>query len=209
MRVANATTRVDLFDGNAPALDARALVVGYDRAVTGPFDFSVRYGQRVGLFGPNGVGKSTLLRAITGSATVHSGSLIVHARPVASQPQSLVQLGYMPWTCREQLKLLDARSQDAPSSLAEVIDTRVDRLSGGQRQLLSVWSVLSGPARLVLLDEPTIYLDPHATDTLREILQMLPANKAVVAVSHDRAFLEQTCNLLIEVKPFSAAGASQ
>ena len=140
------------------ALEAQALMVGYDHVVAGPFEFTLKLGHRLGIFGPNGVGKSTLLRAVLGNATVHSGSLTVHARPIASQPQTLLQLRHMPWTSREQLQFLDARTEGAPSSLANIMDTRVDQLSGGQRQLLSVWSVLSGPARLVLLDLSLIHI---------------------------------------------------
>ena len=192
-----------------PALEARALVVGYDHPVAGPFDFTLQIGHRLGVFGPNGIGKSTLLRAILGSASVHSGSLIVHANPIASQPQTLVELRHMPWTPREQLQFLEARAEGVPGSLADIMDTRVDQLSGGQRQLLSVWSVLSGTARLVLLDEPTSYLDPQAVETLGTILQTLAPDKAIVTVSHDRGFLEKTCTELIEVKRRPAIGAEQ
>jgi zinc transport system ATP-binding protein len=86
-----------------------------------------------------------------------------------------------------------------PPRLAAWLDQRVDSLSGGQFQILSVWAVLGGPADLVLLDEPTNNLDPEGETILAHALQGGLEDRAVLLVSHERAFLERVSSRLLEV----------
>ena len=185
----------------AELLQARDLVAGYGRPVVGPLSFTVEQGEVVGLWGANGSGKSTLLRAIAGTARVFDGRL--ERRPgltVAWLAQQPVRLDEMPLSGREYLRYAGVRDAP-PGRLAGWLDRRCDALSGGQFQLLAAWSMLGGAADLVLLDEPTNNLDPEGEAMLAEILGAERGRRAVLLVSHERAFLQAACSRVLEVGP--------
>ena len=177
-------------------LRADAVVAGWDKPTTSPVDFSLRAGEIVGLTGPNGVGKSTLLAAFAGRARVFSGHL--ELRPglrLAVQTQDVPPVDGLPLCGRELLALTDASPDGLPPWLAERLDIRLDRLSGGQRHYLALWAVLHAPADLVLLDEPTNNLDAagvrHLTAHLHERAR---EGCGIVVVSHDTAFVAAACD---------------
>ncbi|MEF8982273.1 ATP-binding cassette domain-containing protein, partial [Thiohalorhabdus sp.] len=119
---------------------AEDVVVGYARPVLGPLTFRVEAGDVVGVWGPNGVGKSTLLKAMAGTARVLRGRLdVAQDRRIAYQSQQPVRLPEMPLTGRELLAYLGADESGAPQRLQGWLDQRMDRLSGGQFQLLTIW----------------------------------------------------------------------
>ena len=184
-----------------PLLQAEAVTAGYGGPVTGPLSFALGRGEVVGLWGPNGSGKSTLLKALTGRARIFSGSLHrAKGVTLALQEQRPVRREEMPFTGREYLRYAKADREPPPARLRPWLDRRVDRLSGGQFQLLSVWAVLGGHADLVLLDEPTNNLDPEGERLLADILCSQWGQRAVLLVSHERAFLETACSRLLELR---------
>jgi zinc transport system ATP-binding protein len=182
---------------------AHDLVVGYDRPVLGPVSFGVAAGEVVGIWGPNGVGKSTLLKGVAGTARIHAGRLDRSAElSLAYQGQQPVRLAEMPFRGREYLAYLDAQHAEPPARLAGWLDRRVDRLSGGQFQLLTVWACLASGADLVLLDEPSNNLDPQSMELLTDLLRTPEGHGAVLLVSHEWAFLEAACDRRLEVSPW-------
>ncbi|MDZ7752778.1 MAG: ATP-binding cassette domain-containing protein [Gammaproteobacteria bacterium] len=183
----------------APLLEATDLVAGYGKPVVGPLSFTVEPGEVVGLWGANGSGKSTLLRAIAGTARVFGGRL--ERRPglaVAWLAQQPVRLEEMPFSGHDYLRHAGVRDTP-PGRLAGWLDRRVDALSGGQFQLLAVWSVVGGPADLVMLDEPTNNLDPEGEAMLAGILKQERGRRTVLLVSHERGFLQEACSRVLEV----------
>jgi zinc transport system ATP-binding protein len=181
-------------------LRATTLQAGYGGPVIGPLSFAIRPGEVVGLWGANGSGKSTLLRAIVGTARVFSGTLELGAGlTLGYQAQQPVRLDEMPFTGAEYLRYAGADREPAPERLADCLGRRLDRLSGGQFQLLSVWAALGGYADLVLLDEPTNNLDPGTESLLAEVLRGERGRRAVLLVSHERGFLEGACTRVVEV----------
>jgi ATPase subunit of ABC transporter with duplicated ATPase domains len=183
---------------------ANDLVVGYDRPVLGPVSFAVTPGEVVGIWGPNGAGKSTLLKALAGSARVHAGRLERAAGlSLTYQGQQPVRLPEMPFRGREYLSYLDAHQCDPPEPMRPWLDRRVDRLSGGQFQLLTVWACLAGNAGLVLLDEPSNNLDPENLGLLTELLRTREGRGGVLLVSHEWAFLTDACDRRLEVTPWT------
>ena len=186
---------------SAPLLAVEGLTAGYARPVVGPVSFSVGRGEVVGLWGANGTGKSTLLNAIGHGARVFAGR-IEHAPnlSVAYQEQVPVRLDGMPLTGWELLRYARADRQAPPAHLERLLDRRLDRLSGGQFQLLCVWSALATGADLVLLDEPTNNLDPASEALLQEILAAEQGLRSVLLVSHEREFLEASCNRVVEIR---------
>jgi zinc transport system ATP-binding protein len=186
-------------------LEAQALIAGYSGPVVGPLSFAIRPGETVGLWGPNGSGKSTILKALIGTATVFGGRIERTGSPsIAYQGQQSPRLPAMPIRTRELLRALGARaSERPPQRLQALLKQRIDRLSGGQYQLLTVWSRLATPAELVCLDEPTNNLDPQGVVALGELLLEQRADRAVLLVSHERTFMERVCSRIVEVQPWS------
>lgn len=184
----------------AQLLGAEGVVAGYGAPVVGPVSLALGPGEVLGLWGPNGAGKSTLLNAVAGRARVHAGRL---ERPagltLAYQGQRPVRLPEMPFRGREYLTYLDAHHAEPPPRLAAWLDRRIDRLSGGQFQLLNVWACLASGADLVLLDEPSNNLDPDSRELLVSLLRTREGHGAVLLVSHEWDFLEAACDRRLEV----------
>jgi len=185
----------------SPLLELHDVVAGYGEPVVGPVSLSLEPGEVVGLAGPNGAGKSTLLGAIIGTTRVFSGS--VRRREgmrVAVQAQVPSRLKEMPVTGIEILRLTGADHHEVPARVKPLLDLRLDRMSGGQYQLLNVWACLGCGAELVLLDEPTNNMDPRAMAALEEVvLTSREAGRGMLVVSHEHDFLERVSTRLVEV----------
>ena len=181
-------------------LQADRLSAGYEGPVVGPLSFLVSPGEVVVLSGPNGCGKSTLLGAVLGEASIFSGTLNRREGVrLACQRQNDCLAGELPVTGEELLALDDASPATLPDYLQAVCRRRIDCLSGGQRQLLRVWTTLASPARLLLLDEPTNNLDPAGEALLADYLRALPADRGVLLVCHEPDFVEQVAHRVIKV----------
>jgi len=181
-------------------LAADGLVAGYSKPVIGPLSFSLQAGDVLGLWGANGSGKSTLLRAIAGNARIFKGAL--KQKPgltISWQMQQPVRLDEMPLNGHDYLRYARANHQPPPDRLQPWLDQRIDTLSGGQFQLLAVWAMLGGNADLVMLDEPTNNLDPDGEQLLTEILHFEQGRRTVLLVSHEREFLEKSCNRIYRI----------
>jgi ATPase subunit of ABC transporter with duplicated ATPase domains len=197
---------------SGPLLRVEGLVAGYGRPVVGPVSLDIFPGEVVGLWGANGCGKSTLLNAIADRADLLAGHIVrMPGLVIAYQAQQPVRLPSMPVTGRELLRFAGASLQDMPAALEAVSRRRIDRLSGGQYQLLCVWAAIAGRADLILLDEPTNNLDPAREALLTEMLiQIRPVrpdassaqpwpDRSVLLVSHERRFLDGACSRVIEL----------
>jgi len=182
-------------------LRAEGLVAGWQQPATKPLDLVVAAGEVVGLTGPNGVGKSTVLAAIAGRASIFAGRIeMAPGIRLGLQAQDVPPVVGMPISGRELLALTGATPDGLPSWLAGCLDSRLDRLSGGQRHYLTLWAVLQAPADLVLLDEPTNNLDQagvaHLTAHLRE---RAASGSGLLVVSHDAAFVDAVCDRVLEL----------
>jgi zinc transport system ATP-binding protein len=189
--------------------------------------FAIRAGEFVGIVGPNGGGKSTLLRALLGLLPVHCGEARLFGEPPA-QFRGWARIGYVP----QQVVTGDARlfpatvfevvllgrvarrgllrrftGEDrakARAALAEVgvealADRRLGELSGGQRQRVFLAKALAGDPELLFLDEPTTGVDPSARQAFLELLDHLnhEAGVTVVLVSHDTHSLQLSAHRLL------------
>jgi ABC-2 type transport system ATP-binding protein len=159
-------------------------------------------GSRVtGLLGPNGAGKSTLIRCVVGVQIVEAGSVTVLGEPAGSSGLR-ARVGYvtqapsvyLDLTARENLeyfaRVLGAPAEQIDSAIATVDlgkaeDRLVGRLSGGQRARVSLATALLGEPDLLVLDEPTVGLDPVLRHELWELFHGLAAaGKTVLVSSH-------------------------
>lgn len=196
-------------------LRADALTLGYDgKIISQNLSVSIPDGEFTVIVGPNACGKSTLLRALSRLLKPQAGQVILDGKNIASidtrqvarhlglLPQSsqapdgisvldLVARGRYPhqkllqqWTPADKLAVINAMQATGVSELA---DRSVDALSGGQRQRVWIAMVLAQQTPLLLLDEPTTYLDiAHQIDLL-ELFSNLNQqhNHTLVAVLHD------------------------
>lgn len=183
-------------------LHAEGLVAGWQGPATPPLDLQLAAGEIVGIAGPNGVGKTTLLAAVAGRARIFSGRLAISAGVrLALQTQEVPPVEGLPLAGRELLALTGATPVGLPGWLADCLDTRLDRLSGGQRHYLALWAVLAAPAELILLDEPTNNLDAAGVEHLGQVLrQRAAAGAGVLVVSHDREFVAAVCQRTLILK---------
>ena len=189
-----------------PAIALRGVVkrFGAITAVAG-LDLEVPPGICLGLLGPNGAGKSTTMRMLTAQAIADEGSIEVlgFALPDESKP-ARAEMGVVPQldnldvelTCRQILTVF-ARLYRVPpaerdgavrraleiANLTERADTRVDLLSGGMRRRLLIARGLVHRPRLVLLDEPTVGLDPQVRQELWSLIDGLRAQGTTVLMS--------------------------
>ena len=197
----------------APSLEFRGVTVGYGaRTVVRDAALEVRPGEFVGLVGPNGAGKSTLLRAVTGGADVLSGDIVCgssvlrlpereRAQLIGVVPQSqpsafaftaraFVEMGRHPHLGR--LASLGPDDHAVVDEVMERTDTarlaaeRIDELSGGDLQRLTLAQALAQQPRVLLLDEPTSHLDlNHALQVLDLVRSLADGGIAVLGVFHD------------------------
>jgi ABC-2 type transport system ATP-binding protein len=183
-----------------PLLALAGVTAGYTHPVVGPVSFDVRAGEVLGLQGDNGIGKTTLMKLITGSARLFTGELerapgltVVHHWQRPERPPEL------PVTGREVLRLTGARLDPLPPRLAALSSRCLDEMSGGEFQLLHAWACLAGPARLVLLDEPTNNLDQESIELLLTGIRAIGPGRAALIVSHEAPFLERACNRVVSL----------
>jgi len=178
-------------------------IPGTSRVLNEPFDLFVTAGERIGVLGPNGVGKTTLLRAILGEVKPHAGEVVVgkntriayldQARAGLDDDKSIfddvrgpsggtmVTIGGRELDLRSYLELFlfDPHKQRQ----------KVGALSGGERARVALAKMLKEGANLLLFDEPTNDLDLPTLAALEELL--LEYAGSVIVVTHDRAFLDR------------------
>lgn len=184
--------------GDDVLLTLEDVVAGYKLPVVGPVSFRVNSGDIIGLGGPNGIGKSTILRAITGVASVFSGDIVRKERlKVAHQwqrpaiPPEIALLG------RELFALKGADVDSVPDRVKPLLDKPLHSMSGGQFQLVQSLACLCGSAHLVLLDEPTNNMDVTALETLSYCIKNKTDSRALLLVSHEQDFLRQHCTSFV------------
>ncbi|MFF4044425.1 ABC transporter ATP-binding protein [Streptomyces sp. NPDC001816] len=194
-------------------------VVRGPRTVLHHLRFTVPRGQITGLLGPSGCGKSTLMRSIVGTQAKVTGTLDVLGRP-AGHPTLRSRIGYVTQapsvyddlTIRQNLDYFAAildpghapaeRRQDVARVLADVdltshADALAGNLSGGQRSRVSLAVALLGTPELLVLDEPTVGLDPVLRRDLWNLFHDLAARGATLLVSSHVMDEAERCHRLL------------
>jgi len=168
-------------------------------------DLVIERGERVALLGPNGTGKSTIMRLATGELSPQSGTV----RPgnnvtLAYQDQQLARLNDSKTVLQEAM---DTTGLDAPEARdllgaflfsGEHVFKKVRSLSGGERNRLSLAEIVVSGANLLLLDEPTNNLDIPAREALEEAL--LKYRGTMFFISHDRYFLRKLATRVVDLE---------
>lgn len=182
--------------------------------------FEVHKGETFGFLGSNGSGKTTTLRALLGIYKPTAGSLYINGKPYHPSMGNL--LGYLPEerglykkeTVLDTMvffgQLKQMRSSKARKwsleylervDLLDKVNTRIDRLSGGQQQKVQLGVTIINDPQLLILDEPTKGLDPINRRLLMEIIEeRSKANATVILVTHQMEEVERLCERIVLLK---------
>ena len=178
-----------------------------DRKLFDNASFSLQEGEKVGIIGINGTGKTTLLRILAGEEEPDEGGVTtanhVVIRYLPQHPEFNPQMSSL--DCVLSGNVTDENrwsiESDAKAMMTRLGITNFEQpagqLSGGQRKRLALISVLLSPADILLLDEPTNHLDNDMADWLEEYLKKWRG--ALIMVTHDRYFLDSVTNRIVEI----------
>lgn len=193
------------------------------REVLRDVSFAFEPGQKIGLYGSNGSGKTTLFHVIMGLMEPASGRVLFHGQPLGGEKSFRAlrrEVGLVLQNAEDQLfnpTVLDDVAfgplnlgLSAEEARERTLETLADlglagfegrlthRLSGGEKKLVSLATILSMRPRVLLLDEPTNGLDPQTRERIVEILDGLPT--ARIVISHDWDFLARTTKSFMTIR---------
>lgn len=172
--------------------------------------FSINEGEKIGLIGVNGTGKSTLLKIVAGLEDADSGSVVrgrsLYIRYLPQIPEFTEGDTVLESVMRENAGETHYSSPDEMQATARSMlnklgitehDALTSTLSGGQRKRVALASVLMSTAALLILDEPTNHLDSGMADWLEEYLKAFRG--ALMMITHDRYFLDSVAGRIVEL----------
>lgn len=181
--------------------------------------FEVKDGEIVGFLGPNGAGKSTTMNMITGYIEPTEGQIIVNGYDISKKPKKAKkQIGYMPegtplyteLTVKEFVSymadLKSVKSKQKKESvnkvieetgLADVQNKLIRNLSRGYKQRVSLAGALVGDPDVIILDEPTVGLDPKQITEIRSLIKNLGKKHTVILSSHILSEVSQICEKVV------------
>ncbi|MFN4271683.1 MAG: ABC-F family ATP-binding cassette domain-containing protein [Aliihoeflea sp.] len=189
-------------------IEAEAISKSYgDVAIVRNFSIRINRGDRIGIVGPNGAGKTTLIKLLTGELSPDTGTVRLGANldiAAIDQKRALDEdetLAHYLTDGRGDTLLVGGAEKHVVSVMKDFLfqpeqaRTPIRNLSGGERARLMLARLLSRPANLLVLDEPTNDLDMETLDLLQELVAGFDGT--VVLISHDRDFLDRTVTATI------------
>lgn len=198
-----------------PVLQVRDLVRRFgDNVAVDGVSFQIAAGETYGLLGPNGAGKTTTITMIAGLLTPDAGSVLVAGEPLTGDRKSLIGLVpqdialYPDLSARENLqffgRLQNLRGERLTSRIAEVLEVvglsdrakdRIDTYSGGMKRRANIAVGLLHEPRLLILDEPTVGVDPQSRNSILEaVTELGGAGMAVLYTTHYMEEAERLCD---------------
>ena len=179
--------------------------------------FSVKEGEIVGLLGPNGAGKSTTMNMMTGFIEQTEGKIIINGYDITKKPKKAKKsIGYMPegvplytdLTVKEfvtymaEIKQVNRKERKEKkiiekTGLKDVEKKLIRNLSRGYKQRVSMAGALVGEPKILILDEPTVGLDPKQITEIRNMIKELGKTHTVILSSHILSEVSQICNKVI------------
>ncbi len=181
--------------------------------------FTINEGEIIGLLGPNGAGKSTTMNMLTGFIEQTQGDIIIDGYDMLRKPKKAkTKIGYMPegvplytdLTVKEfisymaELKKVDKKTRKEKvqeimkkTGLENVEQKLIKNLSRGYKQRVSMAGALIGDPKILILDEPTVGLDPKQITEIRNLIKELGRTHTVILSSHILSEVSQICNKVI------------
>lgn len=193
-------------------LELESITKSYDNyTILHNFSYLVKRGDRIGIVGQNGTGKSTLLNILAGRVKIDSGVIETgqtvkigyYTQESEDMDDSMRMIEYIRETA-ESIALKDGTYISAAQMLERFLfplhthGTPIRKLSGGEKRRLYLLKILMSAPNVLLLDEPTNDLDTQTLTVLEDYLETFPG--VVVTVSHDRYFLDKACSQLFVFK---------
>lgn len=201
-------------------IEVKHVTKKYGKAVAvEDISFSIKEGEIVGLLGPNGAGKSTTMNMLTGFIEQTEGEIIIDRYDMLKKPKKAKkEIGYMPegvplytdLTVREfvqymaEIKQVDKKNRKEKvdqiieqTGLKEVEKKLIKNLSRGYKQRVSMAGALVGTPKILILDEPTVGLDPKQITEIRNLIKELGKTHTVILSSHILSEVSQICNKVI------------
>ena len=199
------------------AIEVQHLTKRYDTTIAlDRISFEVQPGEIMGFLGPNGAGKTTTLRILTGLLAPTDGAVRINGLDVETHSlQIRQQIGYLPENVSlypelrvQEYLVYRAKIKGVPRKqrrerIAEVMDRcavgevqrkLIGRLSKGYRQRVALADCLIGRPSILILDEPTIGLDPHQIRQVRELIRSLGQTTTILLSTHILPEVEMACN---------------
>jgi len=181
--------------------------------------FSVNKGEVLGFLGPNGAGKSTTMNIITGYLSSTSGSVVINGHDILEEPElAKKSIGYLPelpplyldMTVREYLRFMadikGVRSSEKDNQITKIMslvkisneaDRLINNLSKGYKQRVGIAQALIGNPEILILDEPTVGLDPSQIREIRKLIRLLAKNHTIILSSHILSEVQAVCDRVI------------
>ena len=203
-----------------PAIEVTNLVKTYaGMTAVADLSFTVARGEIIGFLGPNGAGKSTTMRILTGYLPANSGTVRICGHSVAAEPDAVKRLiGYMPENnpLPEDMRVSEylyfrGRLKEIPrrklgpriDEVLELCDLKrvrhkiIGQLSKGYRQRVGIAESILAEPPVIVMDEPTIGLDPHQILIVRDLIAGLRGRMTVIISSHILPEIEMTCDRVL------------
>lgn len=190
-----------------------------DHLAVDNLSFTVDKGQILGFLGPNGAGKSTTMNIITGYISATEGSVEINGVDIFDEPEEVKKMiGYLPefpplypdMTVKEylnfaaDLKKVDRKEKKQMISdimeltrITPVADRLIKHLSKGYKQRVGLAQAIIGYPELIILDEPTVGLDPKQIIEMRELIRSLSKNHTVILSSHIMQEVSAVCDTVM------------
>ncbi|MBE5972618.1 MAG: ABC-F family ATP-binding cassette domain-containing protein [Lachnoclostridium sp.] len=178
-----------------------------ERLIFDDTDFSINEGDKIGLIGVNGTGKSTLLKLVAGLEEPDSGTIVrgrnlairyLSQNPVFEKGETVLESIIRENDGHDHVWDFESQAKSMLNKLG-ITDHHevVDHLSGGQKKRVALASVLLSTADLLILDEPTNHLDSEMAEWLEDYLKRFRG--ALLMITHDRYFLDSVTNCIVEL----------
>ena len=181
--------------------------------------FTIKDGEIIGLLGPNGAGKSTTMNMITGFIEPTEGTIVIDGFDIEKKPRKAKkEIGYMPegvpiytdMTVKEfvtymaEIKKVDRKTRKEQvekiieeTGLKDVVKKLTRNLSRGYKQRVSMAGALVGEPKILILDEPTVGLDPKQITEIRNLIKSLGKTHTIILSSHILSEVSQICQKVI------------
>lgn len=181
--------------------------------------FEINDGEIIGLLGPNGAGKSTTMNMLTGFIEPTSGEILINGFNISKKSKKAkANIGYMPenvplykdLTVKEfinymaELKYVKGKDKKkmvsdimAKTNLTDVQNKLIKNLSRGYKQRVSMAGALVGNPKILILDEPTVGLDPKQITEIRDLIKSLAKDHTIIISSHILSEISQMCEKVI------------
>ena len=182
-------------------------------------NFTIEKGKIYGFLGPNGAGKSTTMNIMTGYLGATEGKVLINGHDILKEPEEAKKsIGYLPeipplymeMTVLEylqfaaELKKIPKKDQEGQirsvigmTKLGDVKDRLIQNLSKGYKQRVGLAQAILGFPEIIILDEPTVGLDPKQIIEIRELIRRLAKNHTVILSSHILAEVREICDYIM------------